>query len=65
MAADYPSEFDSLLDNVFIFKVEITKGNIEQNWQSYAVKRMSDDEDLIEQYKSLHMIKDFVCIKFF
>jgi len=40
-----------------LFKVEITDGNLLHGWRNYAVKRTSDDVDLIKRFKTLHNIK--------
>jgi hypothetical protein len=39
-----------------LFKVEITDGNLMHNWRNYAVKRTSDDSNLMNQFVTLHNI---------
>lgn len=44
-----------------LFKVEFTDGNLKHNWRNYAVKRSSDDANLITQFVTVHKIK--ICNK--
>lgn len=46
-----------MFDKVILFKVEITQTTIDNKWQSYIVKRMSDDNDLVAQFRTLHSLK--------
>lgn len=57
--SDYPSELKVFIGKEMLFKVEITDGNLLHNWRNYAVKRSSDDLDLIGRFKILHNIKTF------
>jgi hypothetical protein len=40
-----------------LFKVEITDENLKHNWRNYAVKRTSDNVDLINQFIAHHKIE--------
>jgi len=40
-----------------LFKVEITNGNLLHNWRNYAVRRTSDDKELITRFIAHHKIE--------
>ncbi|KAJ1416419.1 hypothetical protein SESBI_17377 [Sesbania bispinosa] len=44
-------------DKEFLFKVSVSEYNIEQSWQGYPVSNMTDDAELIEEFKNLHSVK--------
>lgn len=56
-AADFPSEIDNFYGKHMLFKVEVGDGNLIHNWRSYAVKRITDDEDAVKRFMVLHNIK--------
>lgn len=58
-AKDYPAELDLFIGKQMLFKVEVTEANLLHNWRNYAVKRTTDDADIINRFKILHKIKDF------
>ncbi|CAH1426927.1 unnamed protein product [Lactuca virosa] len=39
-----PDEFNTMLNRKFVFKVQISKFNIENNYHAYTVHKMTDDE---------------------
>jgi hypothetical protein len=39
-----------------LFKVEVTDANLYRNWRGYTVKKLTDDEDIINRFTSLHGI---------
>jgi len=53
----YPSELDAFIGKEMLFKVEITYGNLLHSWRNYAIKRTSDDANLIGRFKTLHNVK--------
>ena len=55
--ADFPSEMDIFYGKQMLFKVEVAEGNLIHNWRSYAVKRVTDDVDMIKRFMVLHSIK--------
>jgi hypothetical protein len=55
--ADFPSELDIFYVKHMLFKVEVADGNLIHNWRSYAVKRITDDGDMIKRFMVLHNIK--------
>ncbi|KAF3678125.1 hypothetical protein FXO38_03400 [Capsicum annuum] len=47
----YPIELDVLLDRIIMFRVNVKQENIESRDRVYEVAKISDDEELINQYK--------------
>jgi len=43
-----------------LFKVEVSKGNVNYKWRNYGVKKATEDRDIINQFMTRHDIK--VCI---
>jgi glycine cleavage system regulatory protein len=39
-----------------LFKVEVTDANLYRNWRGYTVKKVSDDQDIINRFTELHGI---------
>jgi hypothetical protein len=39
-----------------LFKVEVTDANLYRNWRGYTVKKLSDEEDIINRFTELHGI---------
>lgn len=37
-----------------LFKIHVSKGNIENKWQSYTVVKITTDQNLIDQFKMKH-----------
>jgi hypothetical protein len=54
---DYPTEFDTLRDKEMLFKLEINQKNVEQRFYTYAVKKMSDDNEIIDEFKKKYYIE--------
>ncbi|XP_058771882.1 uncharacterized protein LOC131645224 [Vicia villosa] len=50
----WPAVFNSLLDKTMLFKIQVSKGNIENKWQSYTVMKITMDQNLIDQFKMKH-----------
>jgi len=44
---EYPAEFKVLVDKQFLFKVEVSEGNVHKKYRNYAVKKATDDADAI------------------
>ncbi|MCD9645443.1 hypothetical protein HAX54_034352 [Datura stramonium] len=47
----YPLELDTILDKMILFKVVVKRSNIEVHNEVYTVIKISDDEDLIKQFR--------------
>lgn len=60
----FPSEFQSFIGKQFLFKVEVSDGNVSNGWQSFTVKKMSSDDDLIQKFVGQHGI-NVCCILHF
>ncbi|XP_027931228.1 uncharacterized protein LOC114187234 isoform X2 [Vigna unguiculata] len=56
-ATSVPREIKDLIGKILLFKVEIKKLNNSQFQSSYAVKRISDDELIIEKFLKLSALK--------
>jgi len=54
---DYPTDFRVFMDKEILFKIEISVGNINRRFMTYAVKKATDDGDAIKQFKTKHNIK--------
>lgn len=52
--ASYPDDFNLFYGKELLFKVAILEGNITQNWQHFAVKKMTDDITIINSLKENH-----------
>ncbi|KAL5100152.1 hypothetical protein RYX36_004479, partial [Vicia faba] len=50
----WPDVFKSLLEKTMLFKIHVSKGNIENKWQSYTVVKITTDQNLIDQFKMKH-----------
>ncbi|GAU39681.1 hypothetical protein TSUD_320930 [Trifolium subterraneum] len=68
----YPPELDVFVDKRMLFKVEVTDANLYRNWRGYTVKKVTDEEGIIDRFVSLHGLTaagnnedanygDFVC----
>jgi len=40
-----------------LFKVEVSKGNVNYRWRNYAVKKATMDDDIIQQFLHKHNLK--------
>jgi len=52
-----PLEFQNFVGKQFLFKVQINDFNIYEPRQSYNVKKISEDKELINKFITLHNIK--------
>lgn len=52
----YPPELDIFVDKRMLFKVEVGDANLFRNWRSYTVKKLTQDDNIINQFLSLHGI---------
>jgi len=57
ITGEYPADFDVLLDKQILFKVEVSKGNVNYRWRNYAVKKATSDDDIIQQFLTKHNLK--------
>jgi len=39
-----------------LFKVEVSDANLFRNWRSYTVKKLTDDDEIIKNFLTLHGI---------
>jgi len=54
---EYPADLDVLLDKQMLFKVEVSRGNINYGWRNYAGKRATSDGNIIQQFIKKHELK--------
>ncbi|MCE5166769.1 hypothetical protein HAX54_026064, partial [Datura stramonium] len=47
----YPLKVDTILDKIALFKVVVKRSNVEVPDEVYTVIKISDDEDLIKQFR--------------
>jgi len=40
-----------------LFKVEVSRGNVNYKWRNYAFKKATDEEDIINQFLNKHNLK--------
>lgn len=40
-----------------LFKVEVSKGNINYRWRNYAVKKATTEDNIIQQFLTKHNLK--------
>ena len=52
----YPPEFDAFVDKLMLFKVEVSDANLFRNWRNYTVKKLTNNEDIFNQFITLHGI---------
>lgn len=52
--AIYLAELNAFVDKRMLFKVEVSDANLFRNWQSYTVKKMSGDDEIINRFLTLH-----------
>ncbi|WJX95943.1 hypothetical protein P8452_77206 [Trifolium repens] len=52
----FPSQLDVFVNKRILFKVEVTDANLYRNWRGYTVKKLSDDEEIINRFTELHGI---------
>ncbi|XP_056683440.1 replication protein A 70 kDa DNA-binding subunit B isoform X1 [Spinacia oleracea] len=45
----FPEELEMLLERKCLFRIQISKYNLDQDWDKFTVVRLSDDEDLIKR----------------
>ncbi|KAJ1388063.1 Nucleic acid-binding, OB-fold [Sesbania bispinosa] len=56
---ELPPEIDMLVDKVFVFKVEGDGGHSKFK-QTFNIKYMTDDIEVVEKFRKKHFIEDFV-----
>ena len=54
---EYSADLDVLLDKQMLFKVEVSRGNINYGWRNYAVNRATFDGNIIQQFIKKHELK--------
>ncbi|KAK2443692.1 replication protein A 70 kDa DNA-binding subunit [Trifolium repens] len=52
----YPPALEAFINKRMLFKVEVTDANLYRNWRGYTVKKLTDDEEIINRFTSLHGI---------
>ncbi|CAH1433532.1 unnamed protein product [Lactuca virosa] len=50
-----PDEFNTMLNRKFVFKVQISKFNLENNYHAYTVHKMADDELVVGAVFNIHL----------
>ena len=45
------------IDKQMLFKVEVSRGNVNYKWRNYAVKKATDEPDIIQQFLAKHNIQ--------
>ncbi|KAL2906150.1 Replication protein A 70 kDa DNA-binding subunit B [Bienertia sinuspersici] len=53
-----PEELNKLLDKKFLFRIHISKYNLEQNWNKYTVARLSEDENIIKSILEVDSLEE-------
>ncbi|KAL2941877.1 Replication protein A 70 kDa DNA-binding subunit D, partial [Bienertia sinuspersici] len=54
----YPEELNKLLDKKFLFRIHISKYNLEQNWNKYTVVRLTEDENVIKSFLEVDSLEE-------
>jgi hypothetical protein len=54
---EYPADLDVLLDKQMLFKVEVSRGNVNYGWRNYTVKKVTSDDNIIQQFVEKHKLK--------
>ncbi|XP_057442510.1 uncharacterized protein LOC130734177 isoform X2 [Lotus japonicus] len=54
----YPIELNSMIGEFFMLNIDVTQKNIEDNWQTYTVRKLSHDQAIIFKYRLKHNIED-------
>ncbi|KAL2937072.1 putative cell division protein WhiA [Bienertia sinuspersici] len=54
----YPEELNKLLDKKFLFRIHISKYNLEQNWNKYTVVRLTEDENTIKSFLEVDLLEE-------
>lgn len=54
--AAYPTELNVFADKRMLFKIEVNDANLFRNWRSYAVKKLTDSDEIIKNFLTLHGI---------
>lgn len=49
-----PPELMAFVGNKYLFKVEVSDGNITQGWQTFTAKKMTSDVHIVQQYFKQH-----------
>ncbi|KAL8053100.1 hypothetical protein ABFS82_05G050900 [Erythranthe guttata] len=57
--SDYPSDIDGLINVEILFQVSISDRNVETKWPVYTVKTATNDEGVIQQFRTRYSIKLF------
>ncbi|XP_020270579.1 replication protein A 70 kDa DNA-binding subunit B-like [Asparagus officinalis] len=47
----FPRELDVLVKKKFLFKIQVSEFNLNQNWPVFSVSKMTDDENRIAAFK--------------
>ncbi|XP_020255056.1 uncharacterized protein LOC109832011 isoform X2 [Asparagus officinalis] len=47
----FPRELDVLVKKKFLFKIQVSEFNLNQNWPVFSVSKMTDDENLIAAFR--------------
>lgn len=50
----YPPELNAFVAKRMLFKVEVSDANLYRNWHSFTVKKLTDDDDIIKKFLTLH-----------
>jgi len=54
---DYLEDLNMFIDKQMLFKVEVSRGNVNYKWRNYAVKKATDEPDIIQQFLAKHNIQ--------
>ncbi|KAK2413153.1 hypothetical protein QL285_035892 [Trifolium repens] len=52
----YPLELNVFVEKKMLFKGEVSDANLFHNWHSYIVKKLTEDENIANQFLSLQGI---------
>ncbi|PNY17788.1 hypothetical protein L195_g014540, partial [Trifolium pratense] len=52
----YPPQLDMFVNKWMLFKVEVSDANLYRNWRGYNVKKVTSDENVINQFTAIHGI---------
>ncbi|KAK2423220.1 replication protein A 70 kDa DNA-binding subunit [Trifolium repens] len=52
----YPPELDTFVNKRMLFKVDVTDANLLRNCRTYTVRKMTEDEEIIERFMSHHAL---------
>lgn len=57
MVGDAPDEFQGLIGNRLLFKVQVADMNIRLGWQSFTVKKFTAEGSIIQRFLNLHKLE--------